>query len=329
MVMYKIFITLLSLGFFNQTQNLGLDFHGTREIASTIDKINCLDLIPQFLQQKILVKEFPLENIGRKHLNRFGSDYVASTKSFKDINKKNFDQLFSHQYDPDHPDVTGIKAITYQHLDGDLSVSFWSTGIDGRANHLHHRDALTKALEAEAKKYDQAINPNEEKWFKINAEKDSLENLGRNHQAYAKNLLSRAQGFQLTAKETKLGGIKKKVIVYLDIDSSITSAQISQNNFPGEETLASDIAHILNRIDPLLLQLKAIRLQGLEETKIDAELLMELIKKKMRDPKINLPTIIKMGRRDMRGAFNTPQTLFNQLKLTSHNRNMRSTDPAI
>jgi hypothetical protein len=303
----KLFLTLFFVCFFNDSRPPEFEPIVKRSLASVLDKNDCIEILNTFILYRSISIERPLQNVSRKFINQLGSEYFATTTSYNVINKNNFNDLFSHQYDSDHLESTGIKAIIYRHLDNDFTVSFWSTGKKEVSNNLHHRDALINAISVEAKKYDSTEYINEELWFKLNEEKDSLENLGRNHQAYTKNLLERSQGFQLTAKEIVLGGVKKKVITYLDIDSSITSAQISQNVFPSEEMLASQLAQILNRIDPAVLQLKAIRIQGVEDKrKLDFGLILEILKEKMNNTKISLPPITPLRGRDMRGANTGP-----------------------
>lgn len=80
--------------------------------------------------------------------------------------------------------------------------------------------------------------------------------MGRSSDAFTKEMLENSQGFQFTVKEEK--------ITHFDIDSSITSAQITRGIQITPDNLAASIEETMKRSDLGVLNIKSIRINNYE-----------------------------------------------------------------
>ncbi|MBL7665932.1 MAG: hypothetical protein JNM93_12425 [Bacteriovoracaceae bacterium] len=73
-----------------------------------------------------------------------------TTKSYKEINASNFEEIFQHQYIyHELPDVKGAKSLFYKTNNNEQIIIFWKTGDSLKPNNIHHRDALASMLKNE------------------------------------------------------------------------------------------------------------------------------------------------------------------------------------
>lgn len=170
---------------------------------------------------------------------------------FSQIDSTNFDQIFTHQYDPSKLEVFGAKAVAYSANGSTIYVTFFPTGEGTMGWNIHHRDVLSKIIEDDSNRRFEQLVGLEKSLTQSNAPpavkkilNDQLDRLGtydfdniaqriKKRVSYpdaemASLALLQAQGFQLSAQ--KVNGYWK--IIRLDIDSSITSFQSNQTIMP-------------------------------------------------------------------------------------------------
>jgi hypothetical protein len=195
----------------------------------------------------------------------------------------NIEQIFTHQYDKTAPHRFGAKAIAVEIQPGVLHVFFFASGKGEIGNNIHHRDALSKTIEhsesynsqltwkiAELfELYTQRIGtPGSDNQFQVDrvlqkslkrsshietavADLQTRTNRGSSgYTGFSRGLIQKSQGYQFTA-EIVNGQLK---IVEMQIDSSITSAQISQQIEVRRSLQERLLDATLDRISPELVE---------------------------------------------------------------------------
>jgi hypothetical protein len=179
----------------------------------------------------------------------------TSIHVFDRITRGNVQAIFRHTYDPSHPEKLGAKAVALKTVLGQTMVWFFATGEGAVSNNVHHRDVLSfmsqhsthQAQEWMNSVHETAIYFAERGWldvppppFEVAVKIQDFMDQGfeqvsgastaaklRGNNALLRDdhtfrwLLSRAQGFQMTA-EFRAG---KLFITDFKIDSSITAFQ--------------------------------------------------------------------------------------------------------
>lgn len=256
-----------------------------RSPSSQIDRLNCHELISNIANQR---KSFSVELV-----HRYESTTTATNRSvvaFDKITPKNFHIIFTHLYD-EQSGFYGAKAIHYQLNNNQSSVVFWPTGNGRTGNNIHHRDALASTMELEAKSY--LEEENEELWVKTTDELEHFVTIGRSHESYSDDLLKRSAGFQFSAKGGK--------IIFLDMDSSMTSAQVDRKITLSTSFIINSLKAMIKRISPQVSNLRNIRIKGLkrmiDNNLIDQKVLQSEINKALEEQGLKKVKIIDLFNR--------------------------------
>lgn len=197
---------------------------------------------------------FPVRKIDPSDLR----ETVGSTR----VNKDTIDMIFTHQYDQTKPKIRAAKGIAYKDNGGTIHVRFWKTGEERVDIGVHHRDALSDLIQQEAKGLENIALARDDIALLELAEEKKLKALdisqNRRHETYSEDVLRQSQGFQL------IRGTDGKIL-FLDVDSSITSAQTSQKILLDSSTMSQLISEIHESISPEFRGYGAIRVKGLGE----------------------------------------------------------------
>ena len=194
---------------------------------------------------------------------------MRSTLGTAQITPENFAHLFAEEYSPG---LFGAKGIGYFDSRGNLHNLFWKTG-EGRGNptQIHHRDALADLLEKESQRIEDAPRsrlPGQrseaEAWVNFQESSAGISSERKTNTIPAE-VLRRSQGYQLTAQDFR----GKRQITYVDIDSGITSAQLSQGLKPNPRMTALFIQKILESIEPSLRSVRQIRVRDWPPAKLE------------------------------------------------------------
>lgn len=175
------------------------------------------------------------------------------TPLFRSINAANAHLIFTHQYNPDQPDLLGAKAVGIHDTFLGHRVYFFASGKDNESNNVHHRDVLaallhhnhvmmrmwhepmmdmlalqTDRVDGKGLKPDTFLTMIDfvgEFLSLVGALPGTVQARAANRQIaedeLARYWLGRVQGYQLTAQRTQ-DGLR---VIRFDVDSSITKLQ--------------------------------------------------------------------------------------------------------
>jgi hypothetical protein len=190
---------------------------------------------------------------------------VADGTTF--VNPININDLFSDEYKPGN---FGSKALTYIDTNGKMNVVFWKTEFHGGPTDVHHRDALSSILKADAERLERKLASRpahaENKvnlWilFQEQAERITHE---RRVAAFDKRILRRAHGFQLTAEYQE--GVLK--VVNIDVNSSVTRALVANGGPVSEKHLALAISNLYQAMDPRVRAVRTVRIKDMKSPQL-------------------------------------------------------------
>jgi len=216
----------------------------------------------------ILYKEFTTNPELNYVIKKIVKGKERTTIAATHINKKNFQTIFSHEYSPG---FFGAKALSYIDMQGNLHTVFWSTGTGTKqVTQIHHRDILADLMQREAQRIEEkprirkiGQKTEEDNWLAYTTAAEEISSI-RNNKSIPGNILKRTHGFQLTAQIFR----GKFVITHLDVDSSITAAQLSNKTKKNPLMLALFLQKILSSVDPSINFIKSIRVRNWPETKL-------------------------------------------------------------
>ncbi len=254
--------------------------------------------------------------VGKIHRYETPETIEISTKAYSQINEWNVFNVFSHRYEKGK-EFFGTKAVILEH-DDHYTLKFWATGKDGTGNNIHHRDALATMLSAKTERYLEREQENQ--WEVAFNEQDEFLNRGRRNDSYSDSLLERSMGLQFTMKNNR--------IIYIDFDSSMTSAQVQRGVGINSQKIVLALKRVLLDIDSSLLDLKNIRIKGLnrliEQHIIKRSELQSQIDKALEEQGLKRVKVIDFNRSDRLGydseSESSPSILLSFIKLRSRSK---------
>lgn len=174
---------------------------------------------------------------------------------FSRITPENIEALFTHVYNPEQSsDLLGAKGILYRGVDGEWKVMMWPTGQGARGNSIHHRDAVASVLAHEAQLLETLAL--EKDSVGVLALQQKLAELARElslirrSDSFSAETLGKFSGFQMTARKNSRTG--KLEILSIDLDSSLTTAQVNENINQTTESVNELMGTIASAIDPMI-----------------------------------------------------------------------------
>lgn len=200
---------------------------------------------------------------------------------FYRISQENITKIFTHNYDSSQPEKFGAKAIAVSIEGEEPTVFFFPTGQGTQAYNVHHRDVLATAVEREL---DRILTSEEGFQAQVAGPPDfrkmqnqlasaridiatllvpdglpgKIKTRGLNQditfRLRSSMIMNQSQGYQLTA-ERRAG---KLVITRIDVDSSITSYQISSTIPPSLNFQSCLLDKTYARIEPSFIGFRRI-----------------------------------------------------------------------
>lgn len=188
-------------------------------------------------------------------VGQVGTANPKKVSTFDKITPENISSIFSNNYTPEkQPDLLGAKGILYRGVDGQWKVLMWPTGEGREGNSIHHRDAVASVLEHESELIKRvALERDSIRPLELSDELARLaKNLSEVRRGYSfpLELLGRFSGFQMTARRNPSNG--RIELLSVDLDSSLTSAQITGEVNQTTESVNEMMRTIASVIDPQL-----------------------------------------------------------------------------